>query len=557
MILARRLWSIRRYVPVAALGAVLALPFVLRPPSAAVPADAVPLVIISPHNEAIRYEFGRAFSAWHQQRYGRPVAVDWRTTGGTSEIARYLSSQYAAVFRRAWTRAGRAWTATVAGAFDNPKVSPDDPAHPAEAREARAAFLASNAGIGIDLFFGGGEYDHSKHAAMGYTVDSGYMASPEGAATLGAQIPQQMGGENWYDPQGRWFGATLSSFGICYNRDVVARRAGAWTPATWRDLGRPELFGQVALADPTKSGSINKAFEMVLQQEMARAVAETPDDAAGALARGWRDGLNVVRQAAANARYFTDSALRIPQDVAAGNAAAGMCIDFYGMIQAEAVAKASGRERMAYVSPVGGTTVGCDPIAMLRGAPNAETALRFITFVLSLEGQKLWGLRAGAPGGPVRYSLHRPPIRRDFYTVENLRHANHPELDPYALAETFTYRAAWTARLFGGFRLLIRVMCMDTGEELRAAWRAVLDSGGPEAQPAAMAALFALPANAEYDALPATLAATKTKLDEARLAREWSGFFSAQYRLARALAQRQEESDGAALQESETRRKPL
>ncbi|MFZ4397370.1 MAG: hypothetical protein ACOYOU_17285, partial [Kiritimatiellia bacterium] len=53
------------------------------------------LVVISPHNEAIRQEFGTGFSAWHQAHYGVPVKVDWRVIGGTTEIMRYLVSQYA------------------------------------------------------------------------------------------------------------------------------------------------------------------------------------------------------------------------------------------------------------------------------------------------------------------------------------------------------------------------------------------------------------------------------------------------------------------------------
>ena len=41
------------------------------------------LVIVTPHNEAIRFEFGQGFAKWHRQHYGRPAKVDWRTPGGT------------------------------------------------------------------------------------------------------------------------------------------------------------------------------------------------------------------------------------------------------------------------------------------------------------------------------------------------------------------------------------------------------------------------------------------------------------------------------------------
>ena len=49
-----------------------------------------------------------------------------------------------------------------------------------EAREARAAFLASDVGCGIDLFFGGGPYDFARQATAGRLV--GMPAAAEAAA---------------------------------------------------------------------------------------------------------------------------------------------------------------------------------------------------------------------------------------------------------------------------------------------------------------------------------------------------------------------------------------
>ena len=77
------------------LAAILALPFAFRQDTGArewKAGDPV-LVIITPHNEAIRHEFGLAFSAWHARKYGTPVKVDWRAIGGATEIMRYLTSE--------------------------------------------------------------------------------------------------------------------------------------------------------------------------------------------------------------------------------------------------------------------------------------------------------------------------------------------------------------------------------------------------------------------------------------------------------------------------------
>lgn len=519
--------------------AVLGTPFLLRSPEASRRSDALSLVIISPHNEAIRYEFARAFSDWHENHHGAPVDVDWRNIGGTSEITRYLSSQFTSAFRAYWQKMGYSWTSEVAVSFSNAKVNPHDESFPEQVRLARQVFLDSDVGVGVDLFFGGGEYDHSRQAAIGHTVPSGYRETPEGREVLESHIPETIAGEKWYDSGDRWYGATLSSFGICYNTDVLAFMSIAEEPARWRDLGNPALFGTVALADPTKSGSIMKAFEMVIQQEMAEAVEDVSSDSPefpALLGRGWAEGLNVVRRAAANARYVTDAASKVTWDVALGDASVGMCIDFYGQFQAEAVARPDGTSRMQYVSPQGGTTVSCDPIAMLRGAPNRELALRFIVFTLSMEGQKLWGLRAGTPGGPVKYTLHRLPIRRDFYVPEFVPFRSHPNENPYVLAGSFTYRGQWTARLFGITKLLIQSMCLNTGDELRSAWKAIIDCGGPQSCPEAVRFLEALPEIALYDHIDQTNADLKMKADEVRLVRVWGAFFQKQYRLARDAA---------------------
>ena len=77
-----------------------------------------------------------------------------------------------------------------------------------------------------------------------------------------------------------------------------------------------------------------------------------------------------------------------------------MCIDFYGRFESEEVAGKNGLSRLKYTSVLGGTSVGADSIALLRGAPNPQVAKAFIDFVLKLEGQKLWDFRVGTPGGP-------------------------------------------------------------------------------------------------------------------------------------------------------------
>ena len=263
-----------------ALAAIVGLPFALKPESNLLAKTDDTLVIISPHKESIRYEFTRAFTEHYKARTGRSVRIDWRIVGGTSEITRYLNSEFFNAFQREWIASGRPWTAEVAAGFSNPSLPPDAPA---AAVEARKAFLASNAGIGIDLFFGGGAFDYIQQTRAGNLVSSGVIEAHPDWFTE-SSIPQSVGGEPFYDPDGAWIGTCLSSFGICYNTDSLRRLGITELPASWSDLTNPRLISQVALADPTKSGSAAKAFEMVIQQQMQQVVGN--GEATDEVARG-------------------------------------------------------------------------------------------------------------------------------------------------------------------------------------------------------------------------------------------------------------------------------
>ncbi|MEI8078048.1 MAG: extracellular solute-binding protein, partial [bacterium] len=293
--------------------------------------------------------------------------------------------------------------------------------------------------------------------------------------------------------------------------------------------------GQLALGDPSKSGSIAKCYEMMLQQVMAETMARCgAAGEAAALAQGWDDGLLLIRCLCANARDFTNSAGQVTADVATGAAAAGICIDAYGRAQQEWNRDGLAGGKVVYVTPAGGTSVSADPIGLLRGAPHAETARRFLDFVLSPAGQRLWDYRVGTAGGPERYALRRLPIRRDLYTPADRAQMSDGAEDPFALAGAFTYHGAWTGPHFNLMRLLIRVLGVDCHPELRAAWNAIGDAGGPDRVPEAMAAFRALPfPYAEAGAAGQRVAGNAQAVAQARA---WSAFFRAHYRQARDLA---------------------
>lgn len=525
-----------------ALIAVVVLPFALRPEKAAVGKADDALVIITPHNEAIRHEFGRAFAVWYQARTGRTVAVDWRVIGGTSEIARFLESEYVASFQNHWrNELNRDWSIEVQAAFANARLPKD--AAPA-AQEARAAFLASNVSCGIDLFFGGGSFDFIRQADAGRLVESRILKThPEWFTP--EVIPQSYAGEPYWDSRGRWFGNVLSSYGIISNRDSLDRLAFEARLDSWDDVTDPRFAGEVALCDPTKSSSIAKAFENMIQQKMQQrllalraARPESPVKELEALAvrEGWADGLRLLQRMGANARYFTDSSMKPPIDVSQGNSAVGVCIDFYGRYQVEAAQRHGGEGRLHFITPEGGTVSSVDPIALLRGAPNREVAELFIEYTLSMDGQRLWNFQVGTEGGPERFALRRLPVRRDFYARADWKLLrSDPDAHPFDQKNQLIYRPEWTGGIFREMAFVIRVMCLDAHPELVAAWHDLIQAGMPAA---AMEALGDV-SFVSYDDMAGRIKQaliSKNKVDEIRLANELANRFRAQYQRAGELA---------------------
>lgn len=533
---------LKRLIIILALVAIVALPFVLRPKQTVSQQTDDTLVLITPHNEAIRHEFGLGFQGWYKARTGRTVTIDWRVIGGTTEIARFLEGEYVASFQNIWTRKmGKPWSTEVQSGFQNGRLPADAPA---VVKEARAAFLASEATSGIDLFFGGGTYDFAKQAQAGRLVDSGILQQhPEWFHD--DVIPAAFAGEEYWDKNGLWVGSVLSAYGIVFNRDSLRRLGLKEEPTQWTDLSNPLLMGEVALCDPTKSGSIAKAFENVIQQQMQlRLLALQAADPGGnasaietqAVREGWMAGLQLLQLIGANSRYFTDSSQKPPIDVAAGNCAVGMCIDFYGRQQDEAVSRRGESDRLGYISPPGGTVSSVDPVAMLRGAPNKEVAKAFIEYVLSMEGQKLWNLKPGEPGGPQHFALRRLPVRKDFYADASLKPLrSDPEDDPFITRDPLIYRPEWTGGLFREMSFIIRIMCLDTHTELVAARKAVLAAGNP---PEALAALTDLSTVTYEQAATRVKKAlgSKNKVDELHLAKELGDGFRRQYLHAIELA---------------------
>ncbi|MEK7413524.1 MAG: ABC transporter substrate-binding protein [Planctomycetota bacterium] len=504
-------------------GLLVEVAFAVRPRPA--PTPTTQIVIITPHGEAIRAEFGSAFAAWAKRELHQDIGIDWRTPGGTGDIVKYLDSRYTEALAKAHPELSDKQLKL----FNDPAIA--DP--------ARTIFLASNLDIGIDIFFGGGEFQHRQQANKGYLVDAGLLRShPEWFKP--EIIPPMLTGERMFDPAGRYYGACLAVFGLADNFQRLRDLVGDPPPQlNWRLLGDPRLFGATVTADATKSGATVTACERILQSEIVAACADPDHPTAAELERGWIAGWSLLRRMCANAGWVADGTSRAVRAVARGEAALGMCLDFHARAEAEWSQIASGTARLGFVIPPTGTSISADPISLLRGAPHRELAIAFMRFVLSPEGQRLWNYRPGEPGGPRRYALRRQAIRTDVYTATDRQHMSDPDIDPFAAATGLLYRPALTGPAFNLIAPLARAVIFDPRDEVTEAWRAICDAGGPTAVPEAMAAFERLPVR--YADIAAALKSVRISKDTSATAalsvlRHWSLDSITQYQEATQLA---------------------
>ena len=429
------------------------------------------LVVITPHNQDIRREFARAFNAWHIARFGQPVEIDYRTPGGTNDIKRQLDDTY------------RSWRGP------SGRLRDDFPAD-------------------IHVVWGGGNFYFDKELKpldilQPVRLDATLLAEAFPQASLAGVALYEGTRDDAGAATPKWVGVCLSAFGIVYNPDVY-RTLGLSAPTRWHDLTDPRLAGQLALADPTHSGSAAVAYLMILERAMADAEeayfatnpaarAVPPADRAkqpgyaDAIAAGWQRGMGELLLIAANSRYFTDSAPQVPNDVGNGDSAAGIAIDFYGRVYEEMV----GADRCRFVLPAGETAITPDPVAVLAGVKGdaLELATRFVEFMLTRDGQLLWIRKPVQPGGPAERALRRPPVRSDVYAD---RRGWSDDVNPFAESQGFNQREDFET-LFADTRPVWTAAWIDCRESLKSAYAAVLRVADPVRRAQLVAELSRLP----------------------------------------------------------------
>ena len=357
------------------------------------------LVIISPHRKSLQREFIPLFKEDYKSRYGKEIEVDWLDQGGTNDNVRFVRAKFA----------------------KNPK------------------------GIGIDVFWGGGD--------LIFTIlaKEKILAPHKLPANLDKEIPHEVAGVPLRDKDGFWYGTAMSTFGIFYNKKLL-KLEGLPEPKTWSDVAQPKYNGLLSIVDPRRSGSMGEMVEMILQSA------------------GWDRGWHLLAGIAANTRKFTHSSSDPVKAVVAGDAVAALAIDFYAYSRISSI----GSDKLGFVSPKGQTVINCDPVAILHGAPHRKEAERFVEFMLRADVQKRFITAKGKPYGPKYSYLGRIAVNPNGY--KGFAEKNSLVLNPFKLREG-DFIVLDHAKLVKAVMVrkdLIGAIHVDTHRELRKAWHSTV-----------------------------------------------------------------------------------
>lgn len=275
---------------------------------------------------------------------------------------------------------------------DSKRVTVYSP-HPADPLNAGIKEFQEKTGITVDLVAAGtGELLKRIEAESANPLCDVFWGG--GADSLAAYteyfepfVPEDIDNidKNYVDPNNMWTGESPLPMVIMYNKKLVAEND---VPKGWGDLIDPKFKGQIAYADPAKSGSSYTILCTIL-------TAFGKDDG-----KGWE----FIEKLVANLDgKILGSSGDVYKKVADGEYAVGLTLE------KEAIKYVQAGADVGIVYPSEGTSAVPDGIALVKGSKNRENAEIFLNFVLSKECQ-----------GMMAADFGRRPVRLDTNPPEGL-----------------------------------------------------------------------------------------------------------------------------------------
>ncbi|GAE29939.1 ABC transporter substrate-binding protein [Halalkalibacter hemicellulosilyticus] len=166
--------------------------------------------------------------------------------------------------------------------------------------------------------------------------------------------------DDWYDEEFHFYGFSASALGLSYNTNLVSE-----PPTDWSDLAADEFNDQIAIPDPTQSGTARDFIAAYINQEE-------------------EDGWDVLGQLKDNGLQMEGANNPALQTVISGaNSVVMAGVDYMVYSNME------NGEPVDIVFPESGTMITPRPAFILESTQNPDAAKAYIDFILSDKGQEI------------------------------------------------------------------------------------------------------------------------------------------------------------------------
>ena len=219
--------------------------------------------------------------------------------------------------------------------------------------------------------------------------------SPQAAA-----IPPTM-----KDPAGYWTGIYVGYIGFVSNKKMLAERVLP-IPTSWNDLLRPELKGQIALANPGTAGAAYTMLATLVQL------------------KGETDAMKYMKALHAQVNEYQKSAVSAAQMAGAGKVTIGVAF-----LQDAVRFQEQGMQDIVISTPAEGTGFEIGAVGIVKDGPEQEAARKFVDWALSKKAQEI-GQSVGS------YQFPTLPEAKSPIATESIR----------ATAKLIVYDFGWAGK---------------------------------------------------------------------------------------------------------------
>lgn len=171
--------------------------------------------------------------------------------------------------------------------------------------------------------------------------------------------------ENYIDKEGNWSPIYVGAMAFACDSEWF-KKQGLEYPKSWEDLLKPEFEGQISMAHPGSSGTAYTILSTIVQM------------------KGQEEAWAYFNKLNKNIRQYTKSGSAPPKNVALGEAAIGISFSH------DCLKPTVEGYPIELSFPADGTGYEIGAVAIVKGAKEEENAKKFIDWILSEKGQKVY-----------------------------------------------------------------------------------------------------------------------------------------------------------------------